>query len=378
MKIVYCLHGTCNPGGMERIVIAKANALAERGHQVIIATTDQNGKPDFFPLSPLVRRLDSEILYSHNKTHNPVSKYLRRRKQIKRHKQFLAHLISAEEPDVVISTVGNEVNFIPEIAGGATTVAEIHFSRFYRLQKRRKGIWHLIDRYLTHTDRRALAKYDRFVVLTKADASHWKDARNLVVVPNFVATSPKSVSSLSQKRVIAVGNLNFQKNYDEMIEVWHQVHKSHPDWILEIYGTGPERGHLQSLIASKWPGENVYLRGTASPEGEIYTDASILLHTARYEGFPLALLEAMSAGVPVVAYDCPCGPSEIIDNNVTGFLIPQGDRAAMVEALNTLIEDKGLRMRMGEASVRRAAQFSPANIIEQWEKLLEGLINSKH
>ena len=162
-------------------------------------------------------------------------------------------------------------------------------------------------------------------------------------------------------------------NFGEMIEGWNGVYKSHPDWILEIYGTGPERARLQQIINEKGLENNIFLRGTASPDGKIYSDAAVLLHTARYEGFPLVLLEAMSAGVPVVAYDCPCGPAEIIDTNVTGFLIPVGDREAMVNAVNRLIDDKELRMRMGACSVNRANRFSPEAIMNQWEDLLHSL-----
>ena len=378
MKIIYCLHGTCNPGGMERIVIAKANALAERGHRIIIVTTDQNGRPDFFPLNPKVRRLDSDVMYSSNNTRNPILKYFIRRSKIKRHKRFISHLISTFQPDIVISTVGNEVNFIPEIAGNASTVAEIHFSKFYRLQFGRKGIWRLIDQYLTKTDSRSLKKYDRFVVLTNNDAKHWADANNLVVIPNFSNIAPGHASSLTDKCVIAVGHLDYQKNYEEMVEVWHHIHPTHPDWQLQIFGEGPDRAKLQRLIDSKGLSDNILLKGTVPPDGHIYEKASILLHTARYEGLPLVLLEAMSAGVPVAAYDCPCGPAEIIDNNVTGFLIPQGNRIEMANALNRLIEDEELRHQMGAASVGRADRFSPQAIMDRWENLLVSLINSNN
>lgn len=377
MKILYCVHGTCNPGGMERMVVAKANAFCRRGHEVTIVTTDQAGRPDFFPLERGVRRLDSDVMYSQTIGLNPLSKYLARKRKMQAHRKFLQKVIALKRPDVVISTVGNEVGFLPDIAGGVATVAELHFSRFYRLQKKRRGIWRAIDSHLTRTDGRNLARYDRFVVLTASDAVHWKTHSNVVVIPNFVTIGVKEPAPLVAKRVIAVGRLEYQKNYPAMLEVWEQVQSSHPDWTLEIYGEGPDKTYLQEIINRKRLQDSVFLKGSMPPDGSAYSSASILLHTALYEGLPLSLIEAMSTGIPVVAFDCPCGPSEIISHGTTGFLIPPENGSSMVNALKKLMDDENLRRTMGDASFTLARRYDPQAIINRWESLFRELLATR-
>lgn len=373
MKILYCIHGTFNPGGMERMVVSKANALAERGNEVVILTSDQDGRPDFFPLHKAVIRLDADVMYGNTDFSGPVSKFFVRRRKMQAHKEFIKRTIKSFNPDIIISTVGNEVSFLPKLADGAATVAEIHFSRYYRLQKDRKGIWRLIDWYLTQCDRRNLSHYDRFVVLTGSDAKNWRGLNNLIVIPNFISTEPQSTTSLESKRVIAVGRLDFQKNYDAMIDVWERVHRDFPDWTLDIYGQGPDKERLEKIVSDKGLGDTINFKGITPPAGQAYSTASILLHTARYEGFALVLVEAMSFGIPVVAFDCPCGPGEIIKDSKTGFLIPPGDVAGMAEALKTLMGNPDMRSEMGANSLERSRCFSPETIIPLWESLFEEL-----
>lgn len=377
MKILYCLLGTYNSSGMERIVVAKANALASRGHEVIIVTTEQNARPDFYALHPSVHRFDSNVMYSEAKSLSPLRKYIVRRNKIRCHKNYVRQIIDTYSPDVVISTFGNEVSFLHRIAGKAATVAEIHFSRYYRLQLKRKGPWRIIDRFLTLTDRLTVRHYDRFVVLTRSDASNWGPLRSLTVIPNFVTGIAAQQTDLQHKRMIAVGRLEPQKNYPRMIEVWEHVCKRHPHWTLEIYGDGSELENLRALVKKKNLTENIKFMGVAHDMTAVYSRASALIHTASYEGFPLVLIEAMTVGLPLIAFDCQCGPSDVIDHGINGFLIPQGDTAAMTEAITRLITDPALRRRMGEASFAKARNYSMYNILPQWETLLSS-INEKH
>ena len=373
MKILYCLHGTFRAGGMERIVIAKANALAARGHEVIILTSEQNGRPDFFPLAAGVRRADADVKYYEAASLGPMSKFFVRRSKLRAHREFARQVIAAEKPDIVISTFGNEVGFIPEVAGGIPTVLEIHFSRYYRLQFRRPGLWKLIDRVLTYTDGIAVKRYDRFVTLTQADARNWDPKLNLTVIPNFITRFPAEPARLESLRVVAVGRFEPQKDYRRMVDVWEQVVHRHPEASLDIYGDGPCYDDILALIHKRDLADSIHLCGVTHDIDRVFFEASLFLHTASFEGFGLVLLEAMAAGLPVVSFDCPCGPSEIIQNGETGYLIPAGDNDAMVEEVDRLLSDPNLRRRLGAEAFKSARRFAPEAILTAWEKLLSSL-----
>ena len=373
MKILYCLLGTFNSSGMERVVIAKANALARLGHEVIIATTEQHGRADFYALGEGVRRVDSDVMYSDSLDLGVVRKFFVRRGKMARHREFLKGLIEAELPDVVISTVGNEVGFLPDIAGDAATVAEIHFSRFYRLQLGRRGIWKLIDRFLTAMDKSSLRRYDRFVVLTRADAANWGKMDNLLVIPNFVERMPERAAALTSGRTVAVGRLEAQKDYPAMLRVWRRVVERLPGRVLEIYGEGSERGRIEDLIRSYGLEGLVELRGVSEDIDSVYEGASALLHTAAYEGMGMVLIEAMASGVPVVSFDCPCGPGEIVVDGRTGFLRSPGDEAGLADDIIRVLEDEKLRHRLGDASFTEARRYAPERVVAMWVRELEEL-----
>lgn len=248
MTILYCLAGTFNSGGMERIVIDKANWFVSNGHNVVIVTTEQNNRPNFFPIDERVRRIDLNIMYSETNKDNVVKKFFRRNKKNRLHKRYLKNVLNVEKPDVVISTCGNELFFLPDIKDGSKKVAEIHFSRWFRIQFNRNGIWKLIDKYLTRYDKIRLSKFDAFVCLTEEDKRNWGNLDNLYVIPNFIEPVSNTLASLTQKCFIAVGRLSYQKGYDRMIEAWRIVNKEYSDWKLEIYGGGELYDDLCAMI----------------------------------------------------------------------------------------------------------------------------------
>lgn len=370
MKILYCLERTYNSGGTERIVVSKANWLAAHGYDVVIVTSEQNGRPDFFTLEN-VRRIDLDIMYSQNVTRNPVRKYIVRRRMMLRHKTLLQQVVDREQPDVVVSTFGNEIGIVPKLKGNFRRVAEIHFCRWYRLLLGRKGIWWLIDRYLTLTDLHALKRYDHFVCLTKTDRNNWRSLNNVSVIPNFRQHSPAKSSPLSAKSVIAVGRLERQKGYNRMIRIWRKVNDIHPDWTLHIYGEGTLHNELMRTIEELHLSDSVFIHPpTKNIEAE-YLKNSVFILTSLYEGWPLVLIEAMAAGLPVVSYDCPLGPSEIIQNGYNGFIVKDGDADTFVSSICRIIEDERLRHTMGQNALQSAAAYTADMVMPKWVELFQ-------
>src|SRR5690606_38215023 len=137
-----------------------------------------------------------------------------------------------------------------KIKDGSKKILEIHFSRYKRIQYGRVGIWKIIDKVQSKRDLRTVKKFDKFIVLTKEDQGYWGDLKNIGVIPNANSFSSKVVSDLNQKQVLAVGRLDYQKGFDDLIRIWSKVSIKFPDWKLNIYGNGPLKEEFIALISS--------------------------------------------------------------------------------------------------------------------------------
>lgn len=212
MKLLYCIRATYNPGGMERVLLNKVTYLVnEKGWDITIVTTDQQGQPPFYPFPKEVRMIDLDINYADDNNQGVVKKitgYLRRRKL---HKERLTALLMKEKADIVVSLFPSESSFIPNIKDGSKKVLELHFCKFFRLQYGRSGLLGLIDRLRTKQDEKIARKFDKFVVLTHEDREYWGEMSNITVMPNAAMPMGDNFSDGSVKRVIAVGRLDYQK-----------------------------------------------------------------------------------------------------------------------------------------------------------------------
>ena len=197
---------------MEKVVLGKANYLAEKGYEVFIVTTEQKGRESFFDIDRRIECHDLDINYENENNSSFIKKLTSFKYKQKLHKRRLEEYIRMKKPDIVVSTFGNEVNFLYNIKDGSKKILEIHFSRFFRLQLKRKGIWELVDRYRSKVDRKKVEKYDRFVVLTHEDKRYWDGVKNIEVIPNFIAIHDKN-ADMNSKKAIAVGRFSYQKGY---------------------------------------------------------------------------------------------------------------------------------------------------------------------
>lgn len=374
MKLLYCISGTYNSGGMERVLSNKANYLAARGYDIVIVTTDQRGKKPFFPLDKRIKCIDIAVNYETNNGKSFFNKLIHYPfKQIK-HKYRLERIIRAEKPDIVISMFCNDVSFLPSIKDGSKKVLEIHFSRFKRLQYDRKGLWRLADKWRNRNEAKQVSRFDKFVVLTNEDKKYWGNLSNIFVIPNaqtFVCGQPVP---LIQKKVVAIGRYTYQKGFDLLLKAWALVCMHVTGWQLHIVGDGELREALQRQVSELGLEKNVCLCPATTDIKTVYQQASLLVMSSRYEGFGMVLLEAQTAGVPVVSFDCKCGPSEIIKDGITGYLIPEGDIQGMADKILTLISNEGLRKKIGKQAFDDSSRFSEERIMKLWVDLFDTLL----
>ncbi|CCX62507.1 putative uncharacterized protein [Bacteroides sp. CAG:598] len=373
MKIVYCIHGTFNSGGMERIIISKANYLAKKGFKVFIITTEQKERTSFFYIYPSIECLNLDINYGDENNSSFIRKIISFRRKQRVHKEKLRNILYKIKADIVISTFGNEVNFLYSIKDGSKKLLEIHFSKFFRNQQKRKGIWKIVDKYRSYIDENKTKKYDKFIVLTYEDRFFWKNQNNIIVIPNFIPFIPEAKAKLTNKICLAVGRLTYQKGFDRLIDIWKLVYEKFPDWQLHIYGSGELHDSLQNKINNYHLENVVKIYSPTKKIDAVYKESSILLLTSHYEGLPMVLLEAFSYGLPVVSFACKCGPKDLIENGINGYLLSDGDIANFAGNVIRLISDENLRQQMGNNAYLSVHQYSEKRIMDEWINLFHNI-----
>jgi hypothetical protein len=198
MKIVYCIAGTYNSGGMERVLTDKANWLCDHGYDIAIVTTDQKGRQPFFALNDNIPCFDLKINYADNNGSSFINKLLHYPIKQCKHKRSLSKLLEKLKADIVVCMFNNDASFIYKIKDGSRKVLEIHFSKFKKLQYGRKGLWRWADKWRTKRDEKIVRHFDKFVVLTKEDASYWGSLPNITVIPNARTFETDEVCILNQ------------------------------------------------------------------------------------------------------------------------------------------------------------------------------------
>lgn len=377
MKVAYLIPGTFNSGGMERVLCNKTNYLADvLGYDVSIITTDQQARAPFFRFSPNIEHYDLSVNYSELAGMGFFAKTRAYLKKQKLHRERLTEWLNREKYDIVISMFGPEVHWLPGIKDGSKKVAEIHFSKFFREQQARKGLWKLSDIVRSRQDEKVIGKYDRFVVLTEEDKGYWGDKSNISVIYNASVVKTDKTADGSARRAIAVGRLTYQKGYPRLVEAWQTVHRKYPDWELVVFGSGEDADALNDQIREKGLEKAIKMRPPTNKIEEEYLKSSIYVLSSHYEGLPMVLLEAMGCGVPAVAFTCKCGPRDVIDDGTDGILVPEGDVTGLAEGICRLIEDETLRRKMGKNAVWKVRdKFSEEKVMAQWDTLFKNLKN---
>ena len=378
MKIAYIYTALTTIGGVDRIITTKANYLADNlGYDISIITDSQAGRPLAFPLSPKVHHIDLEIDFDEQYHYGIIKRFLCYRRLMRQYRQKLEKTLKEIKPDIVSTTCGRDLDFLTEIQDGSKKIGESHIAKKYcrnfHLLEARGGIYKMVAKYWRKNQEKAVAKLDKFVVLTQYDADSWSSIRKATIIPNPLPFTSQTHSNCKSKRIISVGRFAEQKGYDLLIQAWSRIAQTYPDWEVNIYGNGEQASILNDLIAKYNIKDSFKLSKPSKNIEEKYFESSIYVMSSRFEGFGLVLIEAMSCGLPCISFDCHHGPAEIISNGENGILVENGNVEQLAQAIEELINDEEKRVIMGKRAQAMAQKYSPDNIMRMWVELFNNL-----
>lgn len=381
MKIVYVYPQFAHFAGTERILIDKMNYLScQESMDIYVVTHEQGSHPFAYPLAPSVKHVDLDVcfysLYKKGFLERQIKKNRYTQLLQRRYNQLMVEI----QPDIVVTVTyyANLLSLVRKCPVRYVKVLESHIDKKYIHSNDPVSHQSLKKRIRGMLDMRALnqvaSHYDLLVALNQGDAETWSKYLKTRVIPNVVhLNSTKRYSNQESKHIIFVGRYTIQKGIPELFGIWEMVYQKHPDWYLDLYGDG-------ETIEIPWTEEkrqqiNIHVHEPVPDIFSRYIESSIFVLTSVYEPFGLVMPEAMSCGLPVVAFDCPSGPAQIITDGVDGFLIKNRDVNAFAEKLSLLIENPQLRMTMGKAAIRSSQRYSAERIMPQWINLFDELIN---
>ena len=198
----------------------------------------------------------------------------------------------------------------------------------------------------------------------------------MLITRTVETVSARAAADAKAQTVLAVGRYTYQKSFDRLIRAWASADV--PDgWKLRIVGDGEDREALSELAGELGVGGTVLLDGPSADMDAVYREASVLALSSRYEGLPMVLLEAQAYGIPSVAFDCQCGPSDVISDGESGLLVPQGDILGLAQALETLMSNEPLRRKMGAAALAESCRWDRDTVMKQWTSLFEDILSSR-
>ena len=377
LKIVYITPALYMAGGVERVLTLKANYFAEHfGYDITIILTEGKGKPLFYPLSEKIKVINLNIGFEELWTCSFLKKIFVYLKKQRRYKKALTAELMRIHPDVTISLLRREINFINDINDGSRKIGELHVNRAnYRNFEANDSnfIKNLFAKFWMHSLVSKLKQLDRFVVLTEEDKSAWPELHNICVIPDPLSFIPTQKSPLTEKRVIAVGRYVYQKGFDLLLQAWAKIEKQCPDWQLAIYGDGNRTPYEQQMKDLGIDDTRCHLNGPTTDIQQEYINSSIFAFSSRFEGFGMVLVEAMACGLPVISFDCPCGPKDIIQDHVDGLLVANGNIDKLTEAIIWMTQHPEQHRAMATKAIENVQRFSMEKIAEKWKSLFDAL-----
>jgi glycosyltransferase involved in cell wall biosynthesis len=390
--IRYLLLHAYGRGGTVRTVMNQANSLVVAGWTVEIVSALRRRDDIRFPLDPRVRV--STVVDMRESAHTPPSGLVARWRDRRRGElleaparyipegesgyrsfnryvedRLVAYLRSLTDGVLVTTRPALNLLAAEHATGGVVRVAQEHMN---------------LGTHKPDVQQRIRETYPRFAavaVLTERDRDEYAEllpGTRIVRIPNAVRSLDQIPAAPASKIAVAAGRLFPQKGFDLLIRAWAKLVETYPDWQLRIYGSGEKKSELRDLIEEHHLYNHVFLMGHTDRLDDELAKASFYVLSSRFEGLPMVMIEAMSHALPVVSFDCPTGPADVLTHGVDGLLVAPEDPDALADAMAALMADEVLRADMGVAAILTAASYGPDSVHHRWESLFLSLHRQRH
>jgi glycosyltransferase involved in cell wall biosynthesis len=352
-------------GGAERVIVALANCWAARGWRVILMTFEPPGTKPYYTIEPRVDLRQLGIASVGSPLWRALWQNLRRI-------LALRQALRAADPDIAIAFL-TKVNVLTVLASRGLGFPLVVSERNNPERQRFRASWSWLRERLYRVAY-CVVTPSRGVLESFSGAIRARGR----VIPNPIDLPQAAAPTGGSGRLVAVGRLVHQKGFDLLLQAFARIAPEHPDWRLTIWGEGDQRAALEALAAELGLSGRVGLPGVTERPGQWVEAADIFVLSSRYEGFGNVITEAMAAGLPVVAFDCPWGPGDILRNGEDGLLVPPENVDALAAALRRLVLDADLRVRLGAAAARNVRRFARDAILAQWDALVAEAIGPRN
>lgn len=392
MKVRYVITNGYGMGGTIRTIVNQANGMARAGHDVELVSVVRKRMEPYFSLDPRVRMT---TLVDYTLPPRPPRRWnVPERRATKRRQELSAqpgqivprdearsatfteyvewrvadYLSSLRDGILVTSRPALNILAAKFATSGTVRVAQEHMN----LGTHRAGVHEEILR--------CYPQLDALVVLTRRDQQDYAaqlPGAAIFRIPNAIHSLDQEPSEHTNKIISAAGRLTPQKGFDRLIPAFARVVDAVPDWQLRIYGDGRETKRLRRLINEHHLYNHVLLMGRTDQLDRELAKSSMYVLSSRFEGLPMVMIEAMSHSLPVVSFDCPTGPGDVLSHNIDGILVPPGDVEGLADAMQALVADVGTRRKMGTAARETATMYGPDAVTPQWEELFADLVRTR-
>lgn len=362
MKLLYLVPKIKNAGGVARVISLKANYFAEHfGYEVHILSQNEEFEKPFYDFN-------SKIVFHNMNLDGNIFQFFYS------FKNNINQKINEINPDLILVTDnGLKAFLIPFIVQSKTPIVfEVHGSKFIEEQTPKTDF---ASKFISKTKYRfkdfAARRFTKIVALSQESLQEW-NSKNGIVIPNPSWIKTDTTAALKDKKVVAIARYSYEKGLDRLLLIWEKAIEEYPDWTLDIYTDNKKS--LTEIVTDLGISSTVHIHDFVKNIEEKYLESSIYAMTSRTEGFPMVLIEAISFGIPCIAFDCPVGPRTIIKDNENGFLIPDNDFDLYVEKLSFLMENEEIRIQFGKNGKEISNQFSIEKIMNDWKMFFEKII----
>lgn len=354
-KIAFVVYNISDWGGLNQVVVNVANELAKK-YEIHIISLFLNDEIRYsFAAGVKVLSLSNEskrLSVMRKELKKPLKEYVN-------DNNIDAVFLEGDYPGFIGSTL--------RFTSKAKLVFHEHGSLMSQWERKDIVFIRFLSSFLTN----------KTITLTERNRRDYikkfKYSKNkIVTIPNWIDLKNKYKDyDMDSRKILAVGRLNYEKGFDTLIKIWSNLAEQFPEWSIDLYGDGPEKGKLKQLVIKENIDSSFHFMGWQNNLEKIFQDYAFFVMPSLREGFPLILLEVQEAKLPIISFDILTGPREIVTDSVNGYLVKPNDLEGFQNKMKILMTSGQKRLELSNNSDITINNFSKELITSKWIELIE-------